>query len=93
VSIETTIVTVDGMNSRNQKVVHFEEDSGNVFADLVLEDSGELYTRAQIGIHVFRTIKDRKLKRRQIAEILGITQRDVSHLMNGLSRFTGDGKS
>jgi predicted XRE-type DNA-binding protein len=84
---------VDGMNSRNQKVVHFEEDSGNVFADLGLEDSGELYTRAQIGIHVFRTIKDRKLKRRQIAEILGITQRDVSHLMNGLSRFTGDGKS
>jgi predicted XRE-type DNA-binding protein len=50
--------------------------------------------RAQIGIHEFRTIKDRKLKRRQIAEILGITQRDVSHLMNGhLSCFTGDGKS
>jgi predicted XRE-type DNA-binding protein len=81
----------DGMNSRNQKAVHFGEGSGNVFADLGLEDSGELYTRAQIGIHVFKTIKDRKLKRRQIAEILGITQRDVSHLMNGhFSRFTGD---
>jgi len=34
------------MNSRNQSAVHFEEGSGNVFADLGLVDSAELYTRA-----------------------------------------------
>ena len=79
------------MSSKKRKPIKFEEGSGNIFADLGLEDSGELYTRAQIGIHVFRILRDRKLKQRQIAGILGIAQPDVSHLMNGhFSRFTTD---
>jgi predicted XRE-type DNA-binding protein len=79
------------MSSKKRKAIEFEEGSGNIFADLGLEDSGELYTRAQIGIHVFRILRDRKLKQRQIAGILDIAQPDVSHLMNGhFSRFTTD---
>ncbi len=82
---------VDGMNSRNQKAVHFEEGSGNIFADLDLKDSAELYTRAQIGVHVLKILKDRGMDERQIVDVLGITQRDVSHLMRGhFSRFTTD---
>jgi len=51
----------------------------------------ELYARAQIGVHVFKILKDRKLKQREMAAILGIAQPDVSHLMNGhFSRFTTD---
>src|ERR1700691_2845759 len=74
---------------RNPK--QFEESSGNIFADLGLEDSGELYARAQIGVHVFKILKEKKLKQREIAGVLGIAQPDVSHLMNGhFSRFTTD---
>ena len=73
------------------KKIKFEEGSGNVFADLGLKDSDELFTRAQIGFCVYRIVKDQNLKQREIATVLGIAQADVSHLMNGhYSRFTTD---
>jgi predicted XRE-type DNA-binding protein len=69
----------------------FEEGSGNVFADLGLEDSDELFARAKIGFHVYQILKDKKLPQREIAALLGIKQPEVSHLMNGhFSRFTAD---
>lgn len=75
----------------NNAEVEFEESSGNIFADLGLDDADELFTRGQIGFGVFQILAERKLKQREIAEILGIAQPDVSHLMNGhFSRFTTD---
>ena len=69
----------------------FEEGSGNVFADLGLEDSDELFARAQLGFHVYQILKDKKLAQREIAVLLGMKQPEVSHLMNGhFSRFTTD---
>jgi predicted XRE-type DNA-binding protein len=69
----------------------FEKGSGNVFADLGLEDSDELFARAKIGFHVYKILKDKKLAQREIAALLGIKQPEVSHLMNGhFSRFTTD---
>jgi len=71
--------------------IAFEESSGNIYADLGLEDSDELLARARIGVFVFKLLKDRKLKQREIATVLGIVQPEVSHLMNGhFSRFTTD---
>jgi predicted XRE-type DNA-binding protein len=79
------------MSTKKRNAIKFEESSGNIFADLGLDDSGELYSRAQIGIHIFNILSDRKLKQREIAGLLGIAQPDVSHLMNGhFSRFTTD---
>ena len=79
------------MGTKKRKTIKFEEGSGNVFADLGLKDAGQLLARAQIGYQVFKILKDEKLKQREIAEILGIAQPDVSHLMNGhFSRFTTD---
>jgi predicted XRE-type DNA-binding protein len=79
------------MSTKRRKSIEFEEGSGNIFADLGLVDAGERYTRAQIGVHVFTILKDRKLKQREISGVLGIAQSDVSHLMNGhFSRFTTD---
>ena len=73
------------------KKIKFEEGSGNVFADLGLKDSDELFTRAQIGFCVYKIVKTKKLKQKEIAAVLGIAQSDVSHLMNGhYSRFTTD---
>jgi predicted XRE-type DNA-binding protein len=60
----------------------FYEGSGNVFADLGLEDADELYSRAKIGFEVWKILKERKLKQKEIAQILGIAQSDVSLLMN-----------
>lgn len=75
----------------NNGDIEFEESSGNIFADLGLDDADELFTCAQIGFGVFQILGERKLKQQEIAEILGIAQPDVSHLMNGhFSRFTTD---
>jgi len=70
----------------------FEESSGNVFADLGLADADELFTRGKIGIQVLRLLKQRNLEQREISELLGISQPEVSHLMNGEFQRLGEGK-
>ncbi|MEH2082959.1 MAG: XRE family transcriptional regulator [Nostoc sp.] len=61
----------------------FEQSSGNVFADLGLSDTSELFTRGKIGIQVLRLLSQRNLKQREISELLGISQLEVSHLIKG----------
>lgn len=79
------------MSEKDQAPTEYEAGSGNVFADLGLEDADELYARAQLGFHVHKLLAARKLKQREIASLLGIKQPEVSHLMNGhFSRFTTD---
>jgi predicted XRE-type DNA-binding protein len=69
----------------------FEEGSGNIFADLGLDDADERFARARLGFHVYELLTARKIKQREIAELLGIKQPEVSHLMNGhFNRFTTD---
>ncbi|MHC5779954.1 MAG: helix-turn-helix domain-containing protein [Nostoc sp.] len=70
----------------------FEESSGNIFADLGLEDADELFTRGKIGIQVLRLLKQRNLKQREISELLGIPQPEVSHLMKGEFQRFSEGK-
>lgn len=73
------------------KHIEFEESSGNIFADLEMENPDQLLVRAQIGFHVAAILKDRNLKQKDAAKLLQIKQPDVSHLMNGhFSRFTTD---
>ena len=62
-----------------------------MFADLGLTDADELYARAQIGFGVYKILKEKGLKQREMAELLEVPQPEVSHLMNGhFSRFTTD---
>ncbi|WP_066384555.1 helix-turn-helix domain-containing protein [Anabaena sp. CA = ATCC 33047] len=70
----------------------FEESSGNVFADLGLSDADELFTRGKIGIHVLHLLKQRNLKQREISELLGIPQPEVSRLMRGEFQRFSEGK-
>ena len=71
--------------------IKFEESSGNVFADLGLDNAEELQARAMIGFHVVEILRDKKLKQREISALLGIKQAEVSHLLNGhFSRFSVD---
>ncbi len=69
----------------------FEESNGNVFSDLGLADADELFARGKIGIQVLRLLKQRNLQQREISQLLGIPQPEVSHLMNGeFQRFSED---
>ena len=70
----------------------FEESSGNIFADIGLSNADELFTRGQIGIQVLRLLKQRHLKQREISELLGIPQPEVSHLMKGEFQRFSEGK-
>jgi predicted XRE-type DNA-binding protein len=71
--------------------IEFEKSSGNVFADLDVEDAEELQARAMIGYHVIQLLKDKNMKQKELAEILGVKQAEISHLLNGhFSRFTTD---
>jgi predicted XRE-type DNA-binding protein len=70
----------------------FINGSVNVFADLELDDADELFARSKIGVQVIRLLKTRNLKQREIGEILGISQPEVSHLMNGEFQRFSDGR-
>lgn len=70
----------------------FEKSSGNVFADMGLEDAEELMIRAQLG-HAVRTIlEETGYKQREISELLGIDQPEVSRLMNGKYHLFSEGR-
>ncbi len=65
--------------------------SGNVFADLQLPDADDLMTKANLALHIRRTIKARKLTQTQVAALLGIDQPKVSLIVNGhLDGFSSD---
>lgn len=71
--------------------IEFEKSTGNIFADLGLDNPEELQARGMIGFHVVELLKSKEMKQRQIAELLEIKQAEVSHLLNGhFSRFTID---
>ena len=71
--------------------IKFEKSSGNVFADLEVENAEELQTRALIGYQIVRLLKDKNMKQHELAELLGVKQAEISHLLNGhFSRFTTD---
>jgi len=70
---------------KNRPIV-FEKSSGNVFADLGLDDADELLTRAKIGHSVRMILVKKKLKQREIGKLLEIKQPEASNLMNG--RYT-----
>lgn len=69
--------------------VEVYQGSDNIFADIGLKNADELLVRAQIGVEVLKILQSRNLKQREIADLLGIKQTEVSHLMNGhFSRFS-----
>ena len=63
----------------------------NVFADLGLPDAEDLLAKANLALHIRRTIKARKLTQVQAAKILGLDQPKVSSIVNGrLDGFSTD---
>lgn len=69
------------MKSKTEK--EYEISSENIFADLGLEDSEELLTRAQLMHQLSMLIKSSKLSQKEIAQKLGISQPKISMLISG----------
>lgn len=70
----------------------FVKSSGNVFADMGLEDADELMARAQLGYAVRKLLEEKNLKQRELAGLLGIDQAEVSKLMNGKYHLFTEGR-
>jgi predicted XRE-type DNA-binding protein len=68
------------------------ESSGNIFADMGLEEADELLTRAQLGYSVRQILQERELKQREIADLLNIKQSEVSLLMQGKYHLFSEGR-
>ncbi|WP_420337902.1 helix-turn-helix domain-containing protein [Roseibium sp.] len=63
--------------------IEIEVGSGNVFADLELENAPELKLKAAILGQINSILDHRHLSQKQSAELLGLTQPKVSALKNG----------
>ena len=73
------------------KESEWEESSGNVFADLELDQPEEMLARSKLLHQVSSLIKNSGLSQKEVAKRLGITQPKVSMLVRGyLSEFSGD---
>jgi predicted XRE-type DNA-binding protein len=65
------------------------ESSGNVFADLGIEDAEEMLIKAELAQKIGELLRKLRLTQVQAAEILGVDQPKVSALLCGrLSRFS-----
>ena len=52
----------------------------NVFVDLGFPDAVELQTKTRLALSINELLKARKLKQREIATVLGVTQPEASAL-------------
>ena len=57
--------------------------SGNVFADLGLPNPEERLAKAQLALEISRLIERRGLTQRAAAQLMGVDQPKVSHLLHG----------
>ena len=59
------------------------EGSGNVFADVDLDDAEELHMKAELTRQIYHRIQALGLTQREAGKRLGLKQPDVSKLMKG----------
>ena len=63
--------------------VTIERGSGNVFADLEFPDADTHLLKAELVTRIDRIIRERGLKQVEAAQLLGLSQPDVSRLLRG----------
>ena len=80
------------MSKKIIKKIQHQVGSGNIFADLGLEDADELLTRAKLGYSIRIILKDQGLNQENISDLLKIDQSEVSKLMNGKYHLFSEGR-
>lgn len=69
--------------------IKVQSSSGNVFADLGIQNSDELLIKAELVRQISKIIAARKMTQTEAAQMLGIDQPKVSALLGGkLSGFS-----
>ncbi|MDZ8186957.1 MAG: helix-turn-helix transcriptional regulator [Nostoc sp. ChiSLP02] len=69
--------------------IKIKASSGNIFADLDLENSDELLVKAELARKISNIISMQQMTQAQAAELLGIDRPKISALTNGkLSGFS-----
>ena len=68
---------------RAGSTIPVRESSGNVFEDLGVPESNEGLVKAEIAARITGTIESRGLTQVKAAELLHVTQADVSDLVRG----------
>lgn len=69
-----------------KKTSAYEDSSGNVFADLGIENPEEALAKSELARQIGKLIKKKKMTQKQAAEILGIDQPKISALIRGRLR-------
>lgn len=72
--------------------IEIEKSSGNVYADLGLDDADEMLLKAQLATKIGEIIKSRKLSQQRAAVILGMTQPKLSNMLRGQFRGISQAK-
>ena len=74
------------------KTVDYEVSSGNVFADLGVDNPEEMLAKAELALTILDAIEQRGLTQRQAAELLETDRTNISKLKRGneLRKFTFD---
>ena len=72
---------------RQKEALEQESSTGNVFADLGLDDPGEHLIKAGLVVRINQTIRQRKLTQAAAAQLMGIDQPKISAMLAG--RFRG----
>ncbi len=73
------------------KATMVEASTGNVFADLGLDDAEELLAKAELTRRIAALIQSRRMTQVTAARALGIDQPKVSRLLRGhLDEFSGE---
>lgn len=69
------------------KKAEVTENDDNIFADLGIDNAGEFYTRACLGVQVMKLLKGRSQK--DAAKLLGVKPLEISALMRAkFGRFS-----
>ena len=86
--VRTKVTKTKKQRTRREKI---EIGSGNVFADLGLENSEQLLLKAELATRIAQLIENRGWTQIQTAERTGLDQPKVSRLLRGqLSGFSAD---
>jgi len=69
-----------------------QEGTGNVFADIGLEDAAKMEVKARLAFKISEIIKHRHMTQTQAAEVLGMPQPKLSGMLRGQFRGISETK-
>lgn len=73
-------------------MIKAQESTGNIFADLGLEDSEKMEVKARLAFKISEIIKHRHMTQTQAAEVLGMPQPKLSGMLRGQFRGISETK-